>query len=78
MLKIKGNKQRFARIYKIREGIKKCDSTTGGCGHTQPKFSKSGLRIIVEHKDENYDQAKDRKQTLHAEEALKVLQRISD
>ena len=53
-MKIRNKKQRFAKVYKLCEGIKKCD-VEGGCGHVQPKFTRNGLRIMVEHNDDNFD-----------------------
>lgn len=58
--------------------IKKCDETKGGCGMVQPKFQKSGLGIKVEYLDPMFDISRDRKQTLYPDEALKVLEKISD
>lgn len=41
-------------------------------------MTKQGLSIKIEFTDENFDQTKDRKQTLFAEEAYQVLRRIKD
>lgn len=60
-----------------REG-RICDAKFGGCGYKQPKISKQGLGFKIEHLDENFDQTKDRKQTLFAEEAYHVMKRIKD
>lgn len=42
----------------------------------QPKLSVVGLGIKVEYLDDNFDQTKDRKQMLSAEDAYQVLRRI--
>ena len=61
IMKIKNNKSRFNRIFKLSDGMKECDVENGGCSFVQPKYTKNGLRIIIEHHDENFDQARDRK-----------------
>ena len=38
-----------------------CDQKLGGCGYKQPKMSKHGLGIKIEHLDDNFDQTKDKK-----------------
>lgn len=73
-------KMRFNYVY--RESMKatgqmlRCDQQHGGCGYVQPKLSVQGLAIKVEYLDENFDQTKDRKQMLSAEDAYQVLRRI--
>ena len=78
IMKVKNHKSRFNRIFKQSDGMKICDPETGGCGYQQPKYTKSGLRIIVEHHDENFDQARDRKQVLYPDETLKIFEKISN
>lgn len=76
----KSSKQRFNYIYTnttAREG-RICDPKTGGCGYKQPKLAKQGLAIKIEYLDENFDQTKDRKQILFADEAYQVLSKIKD
>lgn len=38
-----------------------CDPKIGGCGYKQPRLTKQGIGIKIEHLDENFDQTKDRK-----------------
>lgn len=76
----KNNKNRFNYCYNqctAKSGIK-CDPDTGGCGYAQPKYSKFGLGIKIEFMDENFDQTKDRKGELSADEAYQVLRKIKD
>lgn len=76
----KSSKSRFNYIYQnttAREG-RICDPKTGGCGYKQPKLAKQGLAIKIEYLDENFDQTKDRKQILFADEAYQVLSKIKD
>lgn len=37
LLKIKNASTRFAKVFKLSDGLKKCDQEKGGCGHLQPK-----------------------------------------
>ena len=76
--KIKNQKTRFNRVLKYCDGVRTCDPSVGGCGHDQPKFTKTGLRIQIEHMDKNFDQGRDRKQFLYPDEVLKVFERIKD
>lgn len=62
---------------KLCDPIKKCDEIVG-CGYVQPKFAKSGLGIKVEYLDPTFDISRDRKQTLFPDEALRVLEKISE
>lgn len=76
----KSSKQRFNYTFReasAREG-RVCDPKFGGCGYRQPKLSKQGLGVKIEHLDENFDQTKDRKQTLYADEAFAVLRKVKD
>ena len=77
----KSSTNRLNRVLKMSDTIKECniEKDKGGCGHKQPKFTKSGLRIQIEYMDENnLDTGRDRKQFLQPDEALKVLERIKD
>lgn len=77
---LKGAKPRFKYVYGLaqaKEG-RLCDPQTGGCGYRQPKLAKEGLSIRVEYLDEDFDQTKDRKQILYADEAYQILRKISD
>jgi len=65
-MRVKNSKSRFNRVFRLADGVKKCDpgdekSQFTGCGYVQPKYTKSGLRIIVEHNDEEFDAARDKK-----------------
>jgi DNA-directed RNA polymerase II subunit RPB1 len=53
--RIKHNANRFGRVLKICDTVKECKTDVGGCGRKQPKFTKSGLRIQIEHNDEIAD-----------------------
>lgn len=75
---VKSQKARFGKVLKYCDGTKECDPQAGGCGHKQPKFTKTGLRIQIEHMDEQYDAGRDRKQVFYPDDALKVLERIKD
>jgi len=55
-----------------------CDPKMGGCGYKQPKLEKQGLGVKIEYLDDNFDQTKDRKQTLFADEAYNVLRKMKD
>ena len=55
-----------------------CKSEFGGCGYRQPKFASKGLQIFIEHRDENFDLTRDRKEVLWPDQALKVLQKVTD
>jgi hypothetical protein len=55
IMRIKNHKSRFNRVFKMSDGLKECDPEKNGCGYIQPKYTKSGLRIIVEINDENFD-----------------------
>ena len=55
IMRTKNHKSRFNRVFKLSDGIKECDVEKNGCGYQQPKFTKSGLRIIIEFNDENFD-----------------------
>lgn len=76
----RNSKTRFNYVYreamKLSNSQMRCDQRHGGCGYVQPKLSVQGLGIKVEYLDENFDQTKDRKQMLSAEEAYQVLRRI--
>ena len=48
-MKCKKASVRFAKVLKASDNIKVCQLETGGCGHEQPKFTKSGLSIKVEY-----------------------------
>lgn len=39
MMKVRKSSTRFAKVFKLSDGIKLCDSNSGGCGHTQPKVN---------------------------------------
>jgi DNA-directed RNA polymerase II subunit RPB1 len=76
----KSAKQKFNYIYTnstSKEG-RQCDPLTGGCGYKQPKLTKAGLAINIEYLDENFDQTKDRKQVLYADECYQVVRKIRD
>lgn len=80
LISSKSAKQKFNYVYNTasaKEG-RVCDSKTGGCGYKQPKLAKQGLAIKVEYLDENFDQTKDRKQILYADECFEVLRKIRD
>jgi len=64
ILKIKSRKLRFTKLLKMSEGHHLCDSQSGGCGYKQPKYRKGSLKIDIEYRDENFDQTRDRKETL--------------
>jgi len=74
ILTVKKGKDRFNRVLKYADGIKACSN----CSYKQPKFVKSGLRIIAEYQEDLGDQSKDKKQQLTPDQALKVLEKISD
>ena len=78
ILKIRNSKARFRRVLNLAESIQVCESEKGGCGYKQPKFRKLGLAINIEYRDENFDNTRDRKETLWPDQAIKVLERISD
>ena len=71
LITCKSAKQRFTHVYQntISKEGRVCDSQSGGCGYKQPKLGKQGLAIKIEYLDENFDQTKDRKQILFADEA---------
>lgn len=48
-----------------------------GCGHTQPKYSRDGIRIRVVFEDAE-DQSAERMQSLSAEKAMTIFKRMSD
>ena len=53
---------RFSKVLRHCDPVSECAHDKGGCGHKQPKFTKSGLRIQVEYKDDSQkDFSKDRK-----------------
>lgn len=74
-------KQRFFMCLKAIEGqgSRKCqENEDGGCGSRQPKITKKSLSIFIEQYDPNDGRSRpDMKQTLQAEDALKVLKKIS-
>lgn len=39
----------------MADSVKECDAETGGCSYKQPKYTKNGLRIEIEHQSEQYD-----------------------
>lgn len=55
MTRHKNNKMRFNKVLKLCDPVKVCDESIGGCSYTQPKFTKSGLRILAEFTDKSYD-----------------------
>lgn len=79
--KIPFPKQRFFMCLKAIEGqaSRKCnENEEGGCGQRQPKITKKSLSIMIEQFDQNDGKTKpDTKQVLQAEDALKVLNKIS-
>ena len=63
----------------MSDGMKECNAENGGCGHRQPKYTKEGLRLIIEHEDmQGVEGVRDRKQIFHPEDCLRVLENISD
>ena len=60
-------------------GSRKCfENEDGGCGARQPKITKKSLSILIEQYDENDGRTRpDMKKNLQAEEAFKVLQKIT-
>jgi hypothetical protein len=63
-MRVKNQKTRFSKVFKMSDGVRVCDAETGGCSYVQPKYSKNGLKLMIEYRDEQYDQAKDRRQVL--------------
>ena len=55
MMKIRSQKTRFTKVFKLSDGTKECSAETGGCSYVQPKYSKDGLRLMIEYRDENFD-----------------------
>ena len=55
---------RFKKAIEMAAEVSECKSEFGGCGYKQPKFAQKGLQIFVEHRDENFDMTKDRKEVL--------------
>jgi len=51
IMRIRNHKSRFNRVFKMSDSVKLCDTDQGGCGYVQPKYTKSGLRIIIEIND---------------------------
>mmetsp|Transcript_29420 Transcript_29420/g.39143 ORF Transcript_29420/g.39143 Transcript_29420/m.39143 type:complete len:223 (+) Transcript_29420:377-1045(+) len=76
--RIKDGKIRFKKLLSLAESIKVCESEKGGCGYKQPKYLKKGLSIDIEYRDENFDNTRDRKETLWPSDACRVLERVSD
>lgn len=62
--RVKSSSARLARVLKLCDGTKECDPQAGGCGHKQPKFSKTGLRIQIDYQEDQIDPGRDRKQFL--------------
>ena len=77
-IKIRNRKSRHNRVLKICDPIKVCDTAIDGCGYVQPKYSKNGLRLIIEFMDEQFDSGRDRKQVLYPDEAFRVIEKITD
>lgn len=80
LMNCKSSKAKFNYCYQTstrREGLV-CDPKSGGCGYKQPKLGRMGLALKIEFLDENFDQTKDRKSILYADEAYQVLSRIKD
>ena len=80
LVSCKSSKTRFNYCYTQSNKMqgRVCDPKFGGCGYRQPKLMKQGLGIKIEHLDDNFDQTKDRKQLLMADEASAVLSKIKD
>lgn len=78
LLKIKDGKMRFRKVQALADSIQVCEGEKGGCGYRQPKYKKLGLSIHIEYRDDNFDNTRDRKETLWPDEANVVLERISD
>lgn len=76
--KIKNPTARFSRLLQMAGDVTECKSEFGGCGYKQPKFGFKGLQIFVEHRDDNFDLTRDRKEILWPDQALKVLQKVTD
>jgi len=71
-------KTKFNYAFQAASSKGYCDPKHGGCGYKQPKLSKEGLGIRVEYLDENFDQTKDRKALLLADDAYNVLRKVKD
>lgn len=78
LLKIRNGKLRFRKLLRLAETIHICESEKGGCGYKQPKFRRAGLSIDIEYRDENFDNTRDRKETLWPCDAIRVLERVTD
>lgn len=78
LLKIRNGKLRFRKLLSLAESIHACESEKGGCGYKQPKYRKSGLSIDIEYRDDNFDNTRDRKETLWPHDVIRVLEAITD
>ena len=78
LLKMRSGKARFRKLLLLCAGISTCESEKGGCGYKQPKYRKSGLGIAIEYRDVNFDDTRDRKEMLWPDQAMQVLERISN
>lgn len=70
-----GDRLRMAQ--KITSGTKKVCTGEGGCGQSQPQYSRDGFRLRAVYEDQNEESA-ERKQTISAERAYNIFKRISD
>ena len=68
-MKISNGKMRFRKLLSLAENIQVCEGEKGGCGYKQPKYRKLGLSIAIEYRDDNFDNTRDRKETLWPDEA---------
>jgi DNA-directed RNA polymerase II subunit RPB1 len=55
IMKIKSQTGRFTRVSKYCDPIHECKQQSGGCGLRKPKYTKVGLGIEIEYKDERFD-----------------------
>lgn len=74
-LHIVNPKTRFNTVFRVCDPVQECKVDHGGCGAKQPKFTKNGLTLNVEHQEGEND--RDKKQQLQPEECLRVFNRIS-
>lgn len=62
--KLKNPMARFNKVMQMASEVHECKSEFGGCGYKQPKLSHKGLQILIEHRDDNFDLTRDRKEAL--------------
>jgi DNA-directed RNA polymerase II subunit RPB1 len=49
----RNNKTKFDKVLRVCDKVNLCDELKGGCGYRQPKFTKDGLKIMVEYDKED-------------------------